>query len=95
MTDPAPGGSQRIVNVSLDERTVVRRSPEVEHERAVAIFDLIEENQFALIDDDEGPYSLHLSIEENRLVIDVRTAEETPILLFSSGDTFARKSTKM
>jgi len=69
---------RRIVSVSLDERTVVRRSPEVEHERAVAIFDLIEENSFYLIDR-EGPYSLHLSIEENRLVIDVRLADETPL----------------
>lgn len=79
MPDPADFSSQRIVNVSLDERTVVRRSPEVEHERAVAIFDLIEENQFALLDGIAGPYSLHLSIEENRLVIDVRDAEETPV----------------
>lgn len=79
MPDPADASSQRIVNVSLDERTVVRRSPEVEHERAVAIFDLIEENQFALLDRGVGPYSLHLSIEENRLVIDVRDAEETPV----------------
>ncbi|GIK95889.1 MAG: UPF0262 protein [Alphaproteobacteria bacterium] len=72
-------GGRRIVNVSLDERMVVRRSPEVEHERAVAIFDLIEENDFALVDATEGPYSLHLSIEENRLVIDVRHADETPL----------------
>lgn len=79
MPDPTDASSQRIVNVSLDERTVVRRSPEVEHERAVAIFDLIEENQFALLDRGVGPYSLHLSIEENRLVIDVRDAEETPV----------------
>jgi len=79
MTDPADGGRQRIINVSLDERTVVRRSPEVEHERAVAIFDLIEENRFALLEGGEGPYSLHLSIEESRLVIDVRGADESPI----------------
>ena len=79
MTDPADGGCQRIVNVSLDERTVVRRSPEVEHERAVAIFDLIEENRFALLEGGAGPYSLHLSIEESRLVIDVRGADESPI----------------
>ncbi|HEY8017106.1 MAG TPA: UPF0262 family protein, partial [Dongiaceae bacterium] len=38
---------RRICKVTLDERTVVRRSPEVEHERAVAIFDLIEESHFA------------------------------------------------
>jgi uncharacterized protein (UPF0262 family) len=72
-------GERRIVNVSLDERMVVRRNPEVEHERAVAIFDLIEENSFSLVDASEGPYSLHLSIEENRLVIDVRLADETPL----------------
>ncbi len=67
---------KRIVKVSLDERTVVRRSPEVEHERAVAIFDLIEESHFAPVDDESGPYSLHLAIVENRLVIDVRDERE-------------------
>ncbi|HEX9642168.1 MAG TPA: UPF0262 family protein [Candidatus Krumholzibacteria bacterium] len=79
MSDPASGDRRRIVNVSLDERTVVRRSPEVEHERAVAIFDLIEENSFSLIDGGTGPYSLHLSIEESRLAIDVRGGDEAPI----------------
>ena len=67
---------RRICKVTLDERTVVRRSPEVEHERAVAIFDLIEENHFAPVGDDApGPYSLHLGIVENRLVIDIRTEQ--------------------
>ncbi len=79
MSDPGENSKQCVVNVSLDERTVVRRSPEVEHERAVAIFDLIEENHFALIDNQDGPYNLHLSIEENRLVIDVRHPDESPI----------------
>ena len=45
MSDPASSDSHRIVNVYLDEQSVVRRSAEVEHERAVAIFDLIEENR--------------------------------------------------
>ena len=67
---------RRICKVTLDERTVVRRSPEVEHERAVAIFDLIEESHFAPVgDDSHGPYSLHLGIVENRLVMDVRTEQ--------------------
>jgi uncharacterized protein (UPF0262 family) len=67
---------RRICEVTLDERTVVRRSPEVEHERAVAIFDLIEESHFAPVGDDaHGPYSLHLGIVENRLVMDVRTEQ--------------------
>jgi len=66
---------RRICKVTLDERTVVRRSPEVEHERAVAIFDLIEESHFSPVGDANGPYGLHLGIVENRLVIDVRTEQ--------------------
>ena len=78
---PAEGGdaARRIAKVTLDERTVVRRSPEVEHERAVAIFDLIEENHFAPVGDYGGPYSLHLGIEENRLVLDIRTEADDPL----------------
>jgi uncharacterized protein (UPF0262 family) len=45
---PPPRADQRIANLTLDERLVVRRSPEVEHERAVAIFDLVEENRFVI-----------------------------------------------
>jgi uncharacterized protein (UPF0262 family) len=73
MPSEAGDPTRRIVKVTLDERTVVRRSPEVEHERAVAIFDLTEENYFSPVGDSGGPYSLHLGIEENRLVIDIRT----------------------
>jgi uncharacterized protein (UPF0262 family) len=78
---PAEGGDagRRIAKVTLDERTVVRRSPEVEHERAVAIFDLIEENHFAPVGDHGGPYSLHLGIEENRLVLDIRSERDEPL----------------
>jgi uncharacterized protein (UPF0262 family) len=81
MPAEAGGGEarRRIAKVTLDERTVVRRSPEVEHERAVAIFDLIEESHFAPAGDANGPYSLHLGIVENRLVIDVRTEGEVAI----------------
>ncbi len=65
----------RIAHIALDEDTLVRRSPEVEHERAVAVFDLLEENDFTVTGMDAGPYRLHLRIEENRLVFDVRIAE--------------------
>jgi uncharacterized protein (UPF0262 family) len=41
-----PKGPWRIAGITLDEHTVVRRSPDIEHERAVAIFDLLEENHF-------------------------------------------------
>jgi uncharacterized protein (UPF0262 family) len=73
------GESRRLISISLDERSVVRRSADVEHERAVAIFDLLEQNYFHLADDRQGPYSLHLSIEENRLMFDIRDADEQPL----------------
>lgn len=69
--------TQRIVKIQLDEDSTARRSPEVENERAVAIFDLIEENEFVPAIEHPGPYHLILSIEENRLVFDIRdTADE-------------------
>lgn len=62
----------RIVKIDLDERTVVRRNPDVEHERAVAMFDLLEENHFEPVGEFSGPYNLFLAIEENRLIFDIR-----------------------
>jgi uncharacterized protein (UPF0262 family) len=75
MTD----SDQRIAKITLDERTVVRRRPDVEHERAVAIFDLLEENSFATVAGHPGPFHLHLSLEENRLVLDIRNTAEEPL----------------
>lgn len=58
----------RLIDVELDE-TIGRSTPDVEHERAVAIFDLIEENSFSPVNDDgSGPYKLRLSLAESRLV---------------------------
>ncbi len=65
--------SSRICEIKLDERSVVRRSADVEHERAIAIFDLVEENYFAPVGHGDGPYRLHLAIEENRLMFDIRS----------------------
>lgn len=70
---------KRIVSLNLDERSVLRRNPDVEHERAVAIFDLLEENSFSPVGHDGGPYSLTLAIEDNRLAFDIRDEAETPL----------------
>jgi uncharacterized protein (UPF0262 family) len=67
-------GARRIVDIALDEESVARRSPEVEHERAVALFDLMEENDFALVGGAPGPYRLRIGVFEQRLVFDVRNA---------------------
>lgn len=68
--------TQHLAEITLDDSSVVRRSPEVEHERAVAIYDLLEENVFYPVGDFAGPYHLHLSISENRLLWDIRTVED-------------------
>lgn len=65
----------RLIDVKLDEKTLVRRSPEVEHERAIAIYDLLEDNYFEPVGCGEGPYKLYLSLQENRLIFDVRDAD--------------------
>ena len=73
----------RIEQIFLDERTVVNRSQQVEHERKVAIYDLLEDNHFALVGDDlQGPYILRLAIEDNRLSFDVRDVQDRPLKSF-------------
>ena len=74
---------RRIVNVFLDEKSVGRRRPEIEHDRAVAIFDLLEENFFVPAGGILGPFNLHLSIEENRLRFDVRDEADGELLDFN------------
>jgi uncharacterized protein (UPF0262 family) len=64
---------KRLVKVSLDDASMAAASRDAEHERAVAIYDLIEENSFAPLGHDGGPYCLALQVVENRLVFDIRT----------------------
>lgn len=72
-----------LVEVELDETAAVRRSAEVEHERAVAIYDLLEENVFAPVDErgqgHSGPFTLRLGLEENRLVLAIGDSERQPV----------------
>lgn len=77
--DAAARGTNRIVRITLDEKSVVRRAPEIEHERAVAIFDLIEDNSFVPAGDLQGPFALHLSVADNRLVMDIRREDDQPL----------------
>jgi uncharacterized protein (UPF0262 family) len=62
----------RICKIDLAENLRVRRNADIEHERAVAIFDLLDENSFELVGGPQGPYQLTLSIEENRLALDLK-----------------------
>lgn len=69
MADP------RIIDIELDERTILWRSADVEQERRIAIFDLLEANHFAPQRDPpdgyRGPYRIKLRVEEGRLAIDM------------------------
>lgn len=79
---PKDNGPLRLIAVTLDESSIGRNKPEVEQERDVAIFDLLESNSFALSNGKEGPYRLTLSISDKRLAFDVRDAEEAALSAF-------------
>lgn len=72
----------RIIKVELDEATILRRNADIEQERRVAIFDLIEDNVFRPLrdfgDGYAGPYHLKIRVEEGRLILDIRRSDDTP-----------------
>jgi uncharacterized protein (UPF0262 family) len=63
----------RLVAVVLDPGSIERGTPDQEHERLTAIYDLVEENSFSLPDDREGPFTLNIGMMNARLVFDIRT----------------------
>ena len=77
----AKQANHRLVAVTLDEQSIGRSNPDVEQERAVAIYDLLEDNTFAPNDEEEqGPFALHLSITGARLAFEIRRADGTPVV---------------
>ncbi len=64
----------RITHIEIDDSALPPPTPEIEQERKVAIFDLLEDNEFALVDNDtKGPFRLRLAIREKRLVFEIGT----------------------
>jgi uncharacterized protein (UPF0262 family) len=61
-----------LVAVTLDENSIGRSSRDVEQERKIAIYDLLEQNSFEPAEHEGGPYTLALSITGDRLVFDIR-----------------------
>jgi uncharacterized protein (UPF0262 family) len=74
--------TRRIVTIDLADVSALRQSAEAEQERAVAIFDLIEENEFAPTIEHPGPYHLVLGIADNKLVFDVRDTDRQEVYKF-------------
>ena len=77
MSDP------RIIDIALDERSILWRSADVEQERRIAIFDLIEGNYFAPQrvhpDGYAGPYRIQLGVEEGRLALHIKREDDSPL----------------
>jgi uncharacterized protein (UPF0262 family) len=85
----------RLVAVELDGKSIGRGPPDVEHERAVALYDLLEENQFEPAGfPDSGPYRLVLGIAEKRLIFDVRDADDRPLIAHALSLTPFRRLVK-
>ena len=61
----------RIASIEIDEKSLAPAGPDAEHERKVAIFDIVEGNVFRIVGHDGGPYDVILSLADNRLVFDV------------------------
>ncbi len=77
----------RLYKIDIDDSALPAPTPEIEQERRVAIFDLLEENAFSLPDRDDrdvppGPYALLLAIRDKRLVFELRTEDDAPAAEF-------------
>jgi uncharacterized protein (UPF0262 family) len=72
MLQPVPiQSSDFISSLNLHDPHVIRRKPEIEQERNIALGDLLRDNSFALRDINAGPYSVSISIAENRMIFDI------------------------
>jgi len=83
MSTPPPDddGRYRIVAVTLDEESIGRSGPDIEHERAIAIYDLIEQNLFVPEGASPGPFTLHIGITGNRLMFEIKRENGTPVVV--------------
>ena len=71
-------GDPRIIDIELDEHTIIWRNPDVEQERRIAVFDLLEGNFFRP-ERHEGPFRVKLRVEDNRLAIDLKDEKGEPL----------------
>jgi uncharacterized protein (UPF0262 family) len=83
----------RLISVVLDDTSIGRAAPDIEHERAVAIYDLVEESRFA-VKDKPGPYRLVLSLSERRLIFDIRSEAGAPLMTHALSLTPLRQVVK-
>lgn len=84
-------GRARLYAIDIDDKSIARNNSNIEHEREVAIFDLLDGNSFTVTGRDDGPYRLRLSVVDQKLQFAVGTeAEETIVVHFLSLTPFKR-----
>ncbi len=86
--------ANRLVAIEIDDSIGASASPEAEHERKAAVYDLLEDNVFTLSNGVPGPYHLILANLENRLVFDVRNEAQHNIIAFGLSMTPFRRVVK-
>ncbi len=74
-----PSSTDRLIEVILDEHSITHSSRDVEHERAIAIYDLLEDNVFRPIGLDEGPYRLTIAMVDQRMMLHVTNEGGKPV----------------
>ena len=74
------GAHNKLFDIRLDDHNFVARNPEVEHERRIAIYDLLDDNSFEILGSDRGPYSLLLTRREARLIFGVSGDDGAPVV---------------
>ncbi|OZA80856.1 MAG: hypothetical protein B7X76_08375, partial [Azorhizobium sp. 39-67-5] len=95
MTGTKSASPSRLCAVTLDDASIGRGGADVEHERATAIYDLLEDNSFAPHNDPgAGPYTLHIGLADNRLVLDIRREAGDPVVQHHLSLTPFRKVVK-
>ncbi len=74
--------NDRLIAISFDDESIARAPPDIEHERAVAVFDLIEENRFVPVGHEgNGPFRLLLRRADNRLIFDIHDTDNQPLIV--------------
>ncbi len=70
---------QCLASVTLDEASIGRGTPDQDHERRIAIYDLVEANHFGVPGHDGGPYALHLAVHDRKILLDIRDPKGAPV----------------
>lgn len=79
MTSESNKSPDRLIEITLDQKSLGRANANIEHEREVAIFDILDGNSFAVDGMAAGPYRLHLAVADDRLQVTVRNEDSEPV----------------